>query len=777
MMNELDNDSYEMETSKEDSINSHKTAPKRPQVYSTFLQDSNQSKSKPKSAFSSNKTYIKYPPKKADDNLLKKKAKYTEVNNFTTISPVMEHENHVSNSIQLNDEQEMELANEVIGINSFESENMMIINDEYLLVSLDNQTKSNQFCFKGKCSVSLVYGHIGIAGYNLKRKLSDRPTSTKWFDLFSPETNSFISINNKLENTSPNEEINLPATKLAEVLVNLIKNSLNTKLETSAVGPKLNSFLSKSSPNSTSLFLVRSLNSHMCNYMGYIDNFKQVYQMKCADVKVMGETDRTCAQLGLFPISMQSYKSVHQESNEERIICEEIQGYEMADNRKFKLLNAGNQNSQSVMVCGGKDVGKSTFLRYMVNSFLNKYKTVAYLDCDPGQCEYTLGGCISLTFVSEPLFGPPHSHINHNTSTKSCYYYGHLSPSDTPSHYLQCIKKCHEDYIHYLSKLGREEVVPLVINTMGWNQGLGLCLLKDIVIQFKPTHIIQINHSVEANKNMPVLDRSWLETQEAASHENKFRNLKKNSPKKNNSEFSMQMNDDEDSFVSSKSSFTDDYYPDINYKLLTLKSNVPHKTQSNQIQQKRYSAKDHRNIGIIAYFAPLHDPRAYFQSIHNLRPYKVAWSKFGLHCTHANVEYNQLLRVFNASLVGLCVVDEKHIKRNSELPGVLKTFDHETRRPVVYNCNGFGVIRGINMETKEFYILTPERPQDLENVNLLVKGMLNLPHEFFYEQDIETSSPYMILSDNLQHQKENLIGNAPVQRKYLIHQQGNNQNK
>lgn len=80
------------------------------------------------------------------------------------------------------------------------------------------------------------------------------------------------------------------------------------------------------------------------------------------------------------------------------------------------------------------------------------------------------------------------------------------------------------------------------------------------------------------------------------------------------------------------------------------------------------------------------------------------------------------------------------------------------------------------METKEFYILTPEPPKNLGAVNLLVKGMLNLPHEFFYEQDSETSSPYMSLSDNLQKQKENMIGNAPVQRKYLIHQ-ANNQNK
>lgn len=109
--------------------------------------------------------------------------------------------------------------------------------------------------------------------------------------------------------------------------------------------------------------------------------------------------------------------------------------------------------------------------------------------------------------------------MNHNTATDSCYFLGQLSPSDTPGHYLECIKKCFEDYRDFVKS--SKEPVPLVVNTMGWNQGLGLCLLKDILLLFKPTHIIQINHPKDANKNMPVLDKLWLSTQNAASPENK----------------------------------------------------------------------------------------------------------------------------------------------------------------------------------------------------------------------------------------------------------------
>jgi hypothetical protein len=120
------------------------------------------------------------------------------------------------------------------------------------------------------------------------------------------------------------------------------------------------------------------------------------------------------------------------------------------------------------------------------------------------------------------------------------------------------------------------------------------------------------------------------------------------------------MHMDEDNKQFDDSSFSD-LYTDINYKLLVLKSNAPIKTPHVQIQQKHYKPIDHRNISIISYFAPLQDPNTHFQSIHNLRPYKVSWSKFAIHCAHARVEYNHLFRVMNASLVGLCVVEEKYV--------------------------------------------------------------------------------------------------------------------
>lgn len=64
-----------------------------------------------------------------------------------------------------------------------------------------------------------------------------------------------------------------------------------------------------------------------------------------------------------------------------------------------------------VFLCGGKGVGKSTFLRYAINRLLMKYKEVRVVDLDPGQPEFTVPGCVSYHTITEPVFGPNYTHI------------------------------------------------------------------------------------------------------------------------------------------------------------------------------------------------------------------------------------------------------------------------------------------------------------------------------------------------------------------------------
>lgn len=238
-------------------------------------------------------------------------------------------------------------------------------------------------------------------------------------------------------------------------------------------------------------------------------------------------------------------------------------------------------------------------------------------------------------FCMNNRLGPPHTHIGHSDANRACYFLGHLSPNDVPSAYLDCLRRCLSDFeSHTGPKL------PLVVNTMGWNQGLGLCLLKESILLFKPTHVVQINHPIEANKNMPVLDTSWLSTASGWPPTKRLR-------------------DQDDS-----SSMSIDL---PTYKLYAIKSPVP-RAQASVIEEayksnptkKKLSPRDHRNLAILAYFSRMQDSNT-FVSIHHLRPYRISWSKIGLYVSHMRIDLSQLFNVFNASLVGLCSCDPKYV--------------------------------------------------------------------------------------------------------------------
>lgn len=68
-------------------------------------------------------------------------------------------------------------------------------------------------------------------------------------------------------------------------------------------------------------------------------------------------------------------------------------------------------NESRTVVCGGKGLGKSTFLRYYVNKLLAN-GPVLVIDLDPGQAEFTVAGHVSATVVTKPLLGPSYTHLS-----------------------------------------------------------------------------------------------------------------------------------------------------------------------------------------------------------------------------------------------------------------------------------------------------------------------------------------------------------------------------
>ena len=118
---------------------------------------------------------------------------------------------------------------------------------------------------------------------------------------------------------------------------------------------------------------------------------------------------------------------------------------------------------------GGKGVGKSTTLKYLSNQLL-AFGPILWIDLDPGQAEFTLPGCLSVTLLSKPLLGPNFTHLNRQVLFS--VYLGSVNVSDVLHRY----RKGLEEIVRYLGDKYLD--IPWIINTMGFNRGLGLTLLN-----------------------------------------------------------------------------------------------------------------------------------------------------------------------------------------------------------------------------------------------------------------------------------------------------------
>ncbi|WWD18617.1 hypothetical protein CI109_103070 [Kwoniella shandongensis] len=176
----------------------------------------------------------------------------------------------------------------------------------------------------------------------------------------------------------------------------------------------------------------------------------------------------------------------------------------LSDHKTFEPEMEELQNPLVALVKGPKRSGKSTFARALLNSLLNRYEKVAWLECDLGQGEFGCGGVVGLWVLDRPVFGPP---FTHPAVPVRAHYLGTFTPLTCPDEYIAAIRQLIEHYRYNVQLTGEADdekigsVIPLIINTQGWVKGLGEDLLREIEAVAEPSQLYAFESAVQEDEN------------------------------------------------------------------------------------------------------------------------------------------------------------------------------------------------------------------------------------------------------------------------------------
>ncbi|KAH9007199.1 hypothetical protein EDB86DRAFT_2793659 [Lactarius hatsudake] len=338
-----------------------------------------------------------------------------------------------------------------------------------------------------------------------------------------------------------------------------------------------------------------------------------------------------------------------------------------------------------LLVKGQKNSGKSTFARILVNRLISRYRRVAFLECDIGQSEFTPGGMVALNIVERPIFGPP---FTHPTLPHQAHYVGADKPRSSPSHYLRAIQALVDTYrldLQYATSfVGVEDdsdddrmvdIIPLVVNTMGWTKGLGIDLARRIEEMVEPTDIF-------------TFDTTPPDSNGVEPHGPRVHTLEPVMPSPR--------------------------FTAADHRALSLLSYFhavfPDPTHLAPLQQATASVWD-TSLPLCA--------QPPYELTSQLALDRIVLAGAGAE----DVVRPELVRVLAGALVAL-VSDAAPSRSDSE---ELYTPGTPPPDPASSSCLGLALVRGVSGDGSKLQLLTPVPPEALSNARVLVMGELRLP--------------------------------------------------
>ncbi|XP_034237625.1 polynucleotide 5'-hydroxyl-kinase NOL9 [Thrips palmi] len=367
------------------------------------------------------------------------------------------------------------------------------------------------------------------------------------------------------------------------------------------------------------------------------------------------------------------------------------------------------ENPGCTVLCGGKGVGKSTFLRYLINRLLsNGSDKVLVIDFDPGQAEFTVPGCVSLVAVKNPVLGPNFTHLQ---NPLKCIYIGEINVTNAVSRYMDaCL-----NIISYWQSDEELKKMPCVVNTMGFTKGIGNTIMVQLLSALHPSRVVQIMGKFDDFNYPEVMSVEYVKKSCLSSP---FTiNLDSTVHSQRHRLFSRGTLKFETHVISSATDFGEGIH------------NV-----------KGFDPRRRREAVILSYLSAMVSAPNF--SILDVAPYCCPLDKLYLNICHEAVPPAVALSAFNANLVALCCVNpaEQDVVQlpESGFPSIISKL-------TTADCLGFGIVRGIDMDTRLMYLLTPVPSDVLASVNCLVLGAINLPSSLYFSPPREPGAvPYVI---------------------------------
>ncbi|XP_073679523.1 polynucleotide 5'-hydroxyl-kinase NOL9 [Garra rufa] len=519
-------------------------------------------------------------------------------------------------------------------------------------------------CFRGTCLLTCLYGHVEVLGFTIEEGQQPYP-------LFSPASHCPLTIT-ALGNNPPSG-----------------KNKKEGQLEAKAIVRKyLSSEPSKKLMNEVEsdscVVLLEPLDTPLTRFLTSFSELSEIFGLNSKELKSQAAIyNPDLSAVGVTAL---------------REVC--AQGLVMSRSYREAISSllsawAGEfDRCPIILVCGGKSSGKSTFNRHLINSLLNHTVSVEYLECDIGQTEFTPPGCLSLNTVTEPLLGPPFTHLR---DPEHMVYYGQADCQADIDRYLESLKSL---WRHISGES------PVIINTMGWIKGHGFQILVDLIRLFSVTHVVQLSYG--AAPQCQLLTPEFLRT---------VRGYQTHPP-------TPPTLTEEPAAHSSIQS----------HIFLKVQSEFEGAGTSGEMQFQR--SNELRDLALLGYFSKLQSPEpGPIRPLHCFIPYQVPHSAVAIGLTHCEVAPNNIFYAANASIVGLCCLSEKVMGKGG--PVVL------SQTPIC-QCVGLGVLRGVDMGRGLYFLITSVSPSVLKHVNCLLLGEIALPKILLTKQHgVEGDLPYV----------------------------------